>query len=99
MKIVVLGAGGLLGRSVTDELRGDEVVALPRAACDITRADEVRDRTSGAELIINCAAFTNVDGAEKDEIGAYRANALGAQNIARAAAAHRCRLVHVSTDF
>ena len=50
-------------------------------------------------LIINCAAFTNVDGAESDEAGAYRANALGAENVARAARALGATLVHVSTDF
>ena len=103
MKLVVLGAGGLLGRHVVEELGRAaapvEVVALDRARCDITRADDVRERTAGAGAIINCAAFTNVDGAEQDEDGAWRANALGAENAARAAAAHRARLVHVSTDF
>ncbi|HXU73727.1 MAG TPA: dTDP-4-dehydrorhamnose reductase [Polyangia bacterium] len=99
MKTVVLGAGGLLGRHVVAELGGAEVVALPRAACDIADAAAVRERTAGAELVINCAAFTNVDGAEKDEEGAWRGNALGAENVARAAAAQGARLVHVSTDF
>lgn len=98
MTTVVLGAGGLLGRALTKELDGD-VVALPRGECDITRAADVRERTANAQLVINCAAFTNVDGAEKDEEGAYRANALGAENVARAAAAHGAKLVHVSTDF
>ncbi|MDB4968026.1 MAG: dTDP-4-dehydrorhamnose reductase [Myxococcales bacterium] len=106
MKIVVLGAGGLLGRHLIEELRrpssrevGIEVRGLPRAECNIADAIEVRARTAGADVIVNCAAFTNVDGAEKDEDGAYRANALGAENVARAATAHRARLVHISTDF
>ncbi|MDB4968035.1 MAG: dTDP-4-dehydrorhamnose reductase [Myxococcales bacterium] len=102
MKVVVLGAGGLLGRHVVEELRRGgalEVRALARVECNIADAVEVRARTIGAEVIVNCAAFTNVDGAEKDEEGAYRANALGAENVARAATAHRARLVHVSTDF
>src|SRR5262249_5876915 len=102
MKIVVLGAGGLLGRHVVEELEhvgGAEGLALPRAQCDSGDAETVRARTEGARLIVNCAACTNVDGAEKDEEGAYRINALGAENVARAAAAHRAKLVHVSTDF
>jgi dTDP-4-dehydrorhamnose reductase len=104
MKVVVLGAGGLLGRHLVDALSpvGDhtlEVLALGRDRCDITHADQVLVKTSGAGLIINCAAFTNVDACESDEDGAYRANALGAENVARAAAQHRARLVHVSTDF
>jgi dTDP-4-dehydrorhamnose reductase len=101
VKAAVLGAGGLLGRHVVEELArgGVEVAALDRARLDITRAADVRERTAGAKLIVNCAAFTNVDGAETDEEGAYRSNALGAENAARAAEAHGAKLVHVSTDF
>jgi dTDP-4-dehydrorhamnose reductase len=112
VNVVVLGAGGLLGRHVVEELRRGgvgkgaiavgpsvEVRALTRAECNIADAVEVRARTVGAGVIINCAAFTNVDGAENDEDGAYRSNALGAENVARAATAHRARLVHISTDF
>jgi dTDP-4-dehydrorhamnose reductase len=103
MRVVVLGAGGLLGRHVVQELKlaagGVEVLTRSRAQCDVARADQVREETRGADVIINCAAFTNVDGAEQDEEGAYRANALGAENVARAAAQLRAKLVHVSTDF
>jgi dTDP-4-dehydrorhamnose reductase len=97
--IVVLGAGGLLGRHLVEELRGQNVQALTRAECDVTDAASVLARTRGAELVLNCAAYTNVDGAEKEEVAAWRANALGAENVARAAAGHGARLVHVSTDF
>lgn len=101
MKTVVLGAGGLLGRHVVEELTraGGHVTALGRGDCDIMREDDVRARVVGAELVVNCAAFTNVDGAENDESGAYRGNAIGAENVARAVAAARATLVHISTDF
>ena len=101
MKWVVLGAGGLLGRHVLEEAAraGHDARGLGRAECDVADAAAVRARIDGAEVIVNCAAFTNVDGAEADEEGAYRANALGAENVARAAAAVRAKLVHVSTDF
>jgi dTDP-4-dehydrorhamnose reductase len=99
LKVIVLGAGGLLGRHLVEELADANVVPLTRADCDISRLDEVCAKTAGAALILNCAAFTNVDGAEKDEESSYRANALGAENVARAAAARGARLVHVSTDF
>src|SRR5207248_11249124 len=79
MSLVVLGAGGLLGRHLVEEL--GEARALDRVACDITRFDEVRDKCAGARAIVNCAAFTNVDGAESHEDEAYRANALGAENV------------------
>lgn len=51
------------------------------------------------DLVINGAAITNVDGCEADEDGAYRVNALGAENIARSCAACGAKLVHVSTDY
>ena len=51
------------------------------------------------DVVINCAAATNVDGCESDEEGAYRVNAIGAQNLARAASACGAKFVHVSTDY
>ena len=101
MKTVVLGAGGLLGRHLVEELTraGGHVAAVGRSDCDITRDAELAARVAGADVVINCAAFTNVDGAEKDEAGAYRANAIGAENVARAVAAAGATLIHVSTDF
>lgn len=51
------------------------------------------------DLTINCAAITNVDGCESNEAGALRVNALGAENMARAAAACGGKIVHVSTDY
>jgi dTDP-4-dehydrorhamnose reductase len=102
VKAVVLGAGGLLGRHVVEELaRAGRFVpiGLTRAQCDAGDADAVAAHTAGAALIVNCAAFTNVDGAERDEAGAYRANALAADHVARAAHMHACAYVHVSTDF
>lgn len=101
MRIVILGAGGLLGRHLAAELRGgtDEVVALPRAECDIAVYDAVLEATRGADRVVNAAAYTDVDGAEGDETAAYRANALGTENVARAAERHGIPLLHVSTDF
>jgi dTDP-4-dehydrorhamnose reductase len=98
-KVVVLGAGGLLGRHVTEELEAEPVVALDRRACDVSVLEQVLDATASASLIINCAAFTNVDGAESAEEQAYLANALGAEHVARAALRHNAKVVHVSTDF
>jgi dTDP-4-dehydrorhamnose reductase len=95
--MIVLGAGGLLGRHLVEEL--GEARAFDRAACDISRFDEVKACCAGARAIVNCAAWTNVDGAESHEEDAYRANALGAENVARVARALDVPFVHVSTDF
>jgi dTDP-4-dehydrorhamnose reductase len=94
---VVLGADGLLGRHVFEE-SGGKITRFGRGDCDITRDDHLRARIGHAELVINCAAFTNVDGAESREDDAYRINALGPERIARAMAPG-AKLVHISTDF
>jgi dTDP-4-dehydrorhamnose reductase len=96
VSVVVLGAQGLLGRHVVEEL-GAGALALGRGDCDIPDVALLRRCLAGAELVIKCAGFTNVDGAERDEAGAHRANVLGVQNLVRAAA--DAKLVHISTDF
>lgn len=98
MSVVVLGAGGLLGRHVMAEL-GGTARGFARAQCDITRADDVRQAVGDAALVINCAGFTNVDGAETDQAGAHSINVDGTRNVALAAKAAGARLVHISTDF
>lgn len=98
MTVVVLGGEGLLGRHVVEEL-GARGRALGRAACDVTDEGSVRSAIAGATAVINCAAWTDVDGAERAESAAFRINALGAENAARAAAAAGAAFVHVSTGF
>jgi dTDP-4-dehydrorhamnose reductase len=100
MKAVVLGGGGLLGRHLADELSADwEVRAYPRRDCDVTDLAKVTEVCAGADVIFCCAAFTNVDGAESDPTGAWRGNALGSENVARAGLAHGAKVVVISTDF
>src|SRR5450756_3197424 len=68
---------------------------------------DIRDRRVVAErvrevspdLVVNAAAYTDVDGAESDELEAFRVNALGAQNLALACRPGDIPLLHVSTDF
>lgn len=103
MKLLITGAGGMLGHRV-----GERAVALGHdvAACthvDLDIADEaaclrvVEDVAPDA--IVNCAAWTDVDGAESDFDGAMAVNGTGAGNIARAGAQADARIVHVSTDY
>jgi dTDP-4-dehydrorhamnose reductase len=77
------------------------VIALSRAELDITDFDHVRRVVAAAEprAVLNCAAWTDVDGAETAEAAATAVNATGAGNVARAAAEHGARVVHVSTDY
>ena len=80
---------------------GHDVVALARADLDITDNDAVRAavRDARPDAIINCAAWTNVDGAETAEAEATRINGDGAGHLAAAAAEAGAHLVHVSTDY
>jgi dTDP-4-dehydrorhamnose reductase len=103
MRLLVLGAGGMLGRAVARAAArlGHDAVALGHADLDITDADHVARVVAAAEpgAVVNCAAFTDVDGAETAEARAQQVNGEGAGNVARAAAAAGARVVHVSTDY
>jgi dTDP-4-dehydrorhamnose reductase len=102
-KLLVTGAGGMLGQDVVRVAReaGHEVVGLARAQLDVTDAGAVARAVADArpDAIVNCAAWTDVDGAESDPDGARAVNADAAGHLARAAAATGARLVHVSTDY
>jgi dTDP-4-dehydrorhamnose reductase len=101
MKVLITGAGGQLGRALQSILQGNDVLALTHAQLDVTRFDDVREAVGGSrpELVINAAAYTNVDKAESDEPGAFRLNAIGPRNLAVAAMEIGTPIVHVSTDY
>ncbi|QJW36118.1 dTDP-4-dehydrorhamnose reductase [Cellulosimicrobium protaetiae] len=101
MRWTVTGAGGMLGTDLVALLRdrGEDVRALDRTGLDVTDAAAVDAAVRGADVVVNAAAYTAVDAAEEDEAGAFAVNAVGAQHVARAAAEHGARLVHVSTDY
>ena len=98
-RYLVTGAAGMLGHDLQHALAGREVTALTRAELDVTDAAAVRAAVAGHDVVFNAAAYTNVDGAETHESDAFAINASGVQNLARAAAAHRARLVTISTDY
>lgn len=101
MRWLVTGAHGMLGVDATQTLRsrGHEVTALGRADLDITDEAAVSEAVRGHDALLNCAAWTAVDDAESQEAEAFAVNAVGPQLLARAAARHDARLVHVSTDY
>ena len=103
MRALVTGATGMLGQDVVRvcESRGLDVAAYGHSDLDITDALTVR-AVVGAErpdLLINCAAWTDVDAAETEEAAATHVNRAGAGILARAAAAFGASVVHVSTDY
>jgi dTDP-4-dehydrorhamnose reductase len=103
VKLLVTGAGGMLGRAVTAVAQrlGHDVAALERADLDVTDAAAVQDALADVQprALINCAAWNDVDGAEEHEQRALAVNGEGAGNLARAADAVGARVVHVSSDY
>lgn len=104
MKILVAGGRGLVGglvRRAALASRDVEVHALARSELDLENETSIRDALEALspDVVINCAAYTDVDGAERDEDAAFAVNALGAGRLAAATAASGALLVHVSTDY
>lgn len=102
VRIAVLGAGGMLGQDLCPLLaRKHEVTALTRAQADVTDLPALAQVLGDArpDVVINCAAATNVDRCESEADWAYRLNAWGAWAAASAAESLGSRLIHVSTDF
>jgi dTDP-4-dehydrorhamnose reductase len=99
---LVTGANGQLGRELRDLLaaEGEDVTGAARADLDITDADAVRaalrDRPP---VVVNCAAWTDVDLAEQEPDAAFRVNGEAVRGLARACAAYGATLVQVSTDY
>ncbi len=99
--ILVTGAAGQLGTFIVDAFAGRTLVPLTRHDLDIADPEAVRRVLADAEprVIINCAAFNDVDGAEDAPVAALDANAFAVRSLARAAEACGATLVHFSSDF
>jgi dTDP-4-dehydrorhamnose reductase len=96
---LVAGAAGMLGRDLVAVLDGSEVTALTRAELDVTDADAVHLAVQGHDVVVNAAAWTDVDGAETAEAAATAVNGTGPAHLAAACARHGARLVQISTDY
>lgn len=103
MRTVVVGAGGMLGQDLVEACvgRGQEVFALGRSELNITDAPacEAILAELHPDAVVNCAAWTDVDGAEANEEGAMAVNDAGAGNVAAAAANHGARIAYISSDY
>jgi dTDP-4-dehydrorhamnose reductase len=99
--VLVTGAGGQLGLDVVDAFADHDVVPVTHGELDIAVEPDVvaAVRDHGPELIVNCAAWTDVDGCESDPDRAHRDNALGPWWLARAADLVGAAMVHLSTDY
>jgi len=102
-RVLLIGASGQLGTDLRSSAAGRRLalVAVDHDGVDVTDAASVSRAIDAArpDLVINVAAFTNVDRCEDESEHAFAVNAAGALNVAEAAAAHGARTVHVSTDY
>lgn len=102
MRVVVVGAAGQLGRVTAESwAAGHDVTPLTRREVDLTDAAALERAIEAAtpDLIVNCAAYNDVDGAEEAPVTAFAVNALAVRSLAAAAARTGATLVHYSTDF
>lgn len=103
MRILITGAGGMLGSDVRAAAArlGHEPIAAARAELDVADPAAVVAFVAAArpDAVINCAAWTDVDGAEDHPDEAMRVNDAGAGHLARAASRHGAWVVHVSSDY
>ena len=107
-KVLLTGCNGQLGRAIQNEygdsvsfIKTDMIEAEGIVTLDISDIDAVMSmaKSERPDVIINCAAFTNVDGCETNEDAAYKANAIGPRNLAIAASEVGAKLIHISTDY
>src|SRR4051812_18262602 len=101
-KTLILGARGMLGRALRELLtaRGETFDGVDLPEFDLTNQAQVEATLQQPyKSVLNCAAYTNVDGAETDEAAATRANGEGVRILAQACAKRNLPFVHYSTDY
>ncbi len=101
-RMLITGANGLLGKEITRYFsKGYKVLPTDLAECDVTSAKECMRVVGGfrPEVVVHCAAYTDVDRAEREKEAAFTLNADGTRNMALACREHRSLLVTFSTDY
>lgn len=103
MNILITGANGQLGNEMRNvaEQSSHHFVFTDVAELDITKAEAVQEMVNSEKIdvIVNCAAYTNVDRAETDEATAHLLNCVAVENLAKAAVNANATLIHISTDY
>lgn len=106
MKILILGAAGLLGQAITHRLKDGKSYTLltpTHSECDIINEKQLKAYIAGykPDFVINCAAYIDVERAEEEQEAAYAGNVIGPRNIAQilAADSSSAPLLHISTDY
>jgi len=102
MKILLLGSTGMLGSDCKEVLSEDyEVIAPDRSELDIVSWDVVIENLQriSPDIVLNCAAFTDVDACETEAFTTRKVNLEGPRNLAQGSARFDCKLIHISSDY
>jgi dTDP-4-dehydrorhamnose reductase len=101
MRIVITGSAGQLGRALQAALHSEDLLLLDLPQHDLTHPAQTQRAIDefAPQVVIHCAAFTNVDKCEQEPDTAYRINALGTQNVALACQRCDASMVYISTDY
>ncbi len=101
MRLLVLGHNGMLGSDVMKLYDGHDLLGLSVEDVDITDFTDIQEKFTkiAPDVVINCAAYTDVDGCETNTGVAFAVNGDGVRNIARLCGAGGARLIHISTDY
>ena len=99
--IVILGGKGMLGTDLVKTCieKGIKVQVFDLPEFDITNHFQLEKAVSPADIVINCAAYTNVDSAESEKDLAYKVNAEAVEKLGEIARANNIWILHISTDF
>lgn len=97
--VVVVGSSGMLGHALVDALGDHDLRAVTRAEADLTNKATLEQVIPEQAVVINAAAYTDVDGAETHRDEAFAVNAEGVRHLAEVINARQGRLIHVSTDY
>lgn len=100
MRILITGGLGQLGLALQQTLVDHELTIVDLPEVDITNQPEISEsiRANSPEIVIHCAAYTDVDGCARDPRLAYKVNGLGTQNVALACRANGAVMLHISTN-
>ncbi|MDP9338865.1 MAG: dTDP-4-dehydrorhamnose reductase [Acidobacteriota bacterium] len=101
MRVLLIGANGMLGKDIVREWTGDELIPATSRDADIRNPEEVERLIAATcpEWILLTAAYTDVDGSEGDHDAAFAVNHRGTENVARMAAKYGAKVLYMSTDY